>query len=266
MTVYPRVVAESDRPPFSRRVASSGVPALDELLHGGLERETTTLLAGPTGVGKTTAGSLFLKEAASRGDRSVLYLLEENRGTFVERCESIDVPVAGMIERGTLDVVDVTPAVMTVGEFVGRVQSDVDDGTGFVMIDGIQGFGKLANVSADLEELSALTSFLTARETTVILTDEMPNVTGDFRPTKSGETALADNIVFMRYIELDGEISRTIGVLKKRTSDFERRLRTFEITEHGVRVGDPLSGLSGILTGEPSRTGPDSGREGGEVS
>jgi circadian clock protein KaiC len=70
----------------------------------------------------------------------------------------------------------------------------------------------------------------------------------------------------MRYIELDGEISRTIGVLKKRTSDFERRLRTFEITEHGVRVGDPLSGLSGILTGEPSRTGPDSGREGGEVS
>jgi circadian clock protein KaiC len=132
------------------------------------------------------------------------------------------------------------------------------------MIDGIQGFGKLANVSVDLEELSALTSFLTAHGVTVVLTDEMPNVTGDFRPTKSGETAIVDNIVFMRYIELDGEISRTIGVLKKRTSSFERRLRTFEITEYGVEVGDPLSGLSGVLTGEPSRVKPDPNRE--EVS
>jgi circadian clock protein KaiC len=261
MVVYPRVVAEPEERTFARRVASSGVPAFDKLLHGGIERETTTLLSGPTGVGKTTAGSLFLKEAASRGHHSILYHLEEKPETFVERCQSINIPVSEMIDRGTLDIVGVTPAVMTVGEFLGRVQADLTDETEFVMIDGIQGFGKLTNVSDDLEELSALTSLLTTRGITVLLTDEMPNVTGDFRPTKSGETALADNIVFMRYVEFDGEIHRAIGVLKKRTSDFERRLRQFEITDYGVSVGEPLQGLSGVLTGAPRWVGTDSERE-----
>jgi circadian clock protein KaiC len=262
MTVYPRVVVEREGRPFTRRVASSGVPEFDELLHGGIERETTTLLSGPTGVGKTTAGSLFLKEAASRGHHSILYHLEEKPETFVERCSSVNIPVREMMERGTLDVVGVTPALMTVGEFLGRVQADVTDDTEFVMIDGIQGFEKLTNVSEELEELSALTSLLTARGITVILTDEMPNVVGDFRPSKSGETAIADNIVFMRYVEFGGEIHRAIGVLKKRTSDFERRLRRFEITEYGVRVGEPLTGLSGVLTGNPRRAGTDTEREG----
>jgi circadian clock protein KaiC len=261
MVVYPRVVAEPEERVFARRVASSGVPAFDKLLHGGVERETTTLLSGPTGVGKTTAGSLFLKEAASRGHHSILYHLEEKPETFVERCQSINIPVSEMIDRGTLDIVGVTPAVMTVGEFLGRVQADLTDETEFVMIDGIQGFEKLTNVSDDLEELSALTSLLTTRGITVLLTDEMPNVTGDFRPTKSGETALADNIVFMRYVEFDGEIHRAIGVLKKRTSDFERRLRQFEITDYGVSVGEPLQGLSGVLTGAPRWVGTDSERE-----
>jgi circadian clock protein KaiC len=166
-----------------------------------------------------------------------------------------------MMERGTLDVVGVTPALMTVGEFLGRVQADVTDDTEFVMIDGIQGFEKLTNVSEELEELSALTNLLTARGITVILTDEMPNVVGEFRPSKSGETALADNIVFMRYVEFGGEMHRAIGVLKKRTSDFERRLRRFEITEYGVRVGEPLTGLSGVLTGDPRWVGTDPERD-----
>jgi circadian clock protein KaiC len=262
MTVYPRVVAGPVDEAFSRRVASSGVVTFDELLHGGIERETTTLLSGPTGVGKTTAGSLFLTEAAGRGDHCLLYHLEEARGTFIDRCTSIGVPVPALIERGTLDVVSVTPAVTTVGEFVGRVQSDLTDDTEFVMVDGIQGFTKLTNVSDEYDELSALTRYLTNRGITVVLTDEMPNVTGDFRPTKSGETALADNIVFMRYVEFDGEVLRAIGVLKKRTSDFERRLRRFEITDEGVRIGEPLTGLSGVLTGNPRWIGETPDREG----
>jgi circadian clock protein KaiC len=89
----------------------------------------------------------------------------------------------------------------------------------------------------------------------------MPNVTGDFRPTKSGETAIVDNIVFMRYLEFNGELHRAIGVLKKRTSDFEHRLRQFEITDEGVVVGDPITGLSGVLTGDPQWVGVEPDRE-----
>ncbi len=261
MTVYPRVVPDHDERPFVRTRASSDVPALDDLLHGGIELGTTTLFSGPTGIGKTTIGALFLVEAARQGNHSILYHLEEKPTTFVERCASIGTPVTELIESGALEVVGVTPSLLTVGEFLAQVQSDVTDETTFVMIDGIQGFEKLTNLSAEREELSALRSYLTARGITVVLTDEMPNVTGDFRPTKSGETAIVDNIVFMRYLEFNGELHRAIGVLKKRTSDFEHRLRQFEITDEGVVVGDPITGLSGVLTGDPQWVGVEPDRE-----
>jgi circadian clock protein KaiC len=260
MAVYPRVVPERRVERGERGVAPSGVAALDDLLHGGIELGTTTLFTGPTGVGKTTVGALYLCEAAASGQRATIYHLEETPETFVDRCHAVGVPVGDLIDEGTLSVVAVTPSLLTVGEFLAQVQADVDGGTAFVMIDGIQGFEKLANVSDGLEQLSALRSYLAARGVTVVLTDEMPNVVGEFTPTKSGETALADNIVFMRYVEFRGELLRAIGVLKKRSSDFDHRLRRFEITDRGVRVGDPISDLAGVLRGDPRVVDDDADR------
>jgi circadian clock protein KaiC len=60
-----------------------------------------------------------------------------------------------------------------------------------------------------------------------------------------------DNIIFLRYIEWQGEIMKIIGVLKKRISNFETRLRKFDITQYGIKVGEPLKHLRNILTGIP---------------
>ena len=46
---------------------SSGVAELDEMLHGGLERGTISIITGPSGVGKSTLGLQFMKEAAGTG-------------------------------------------------------------------------------------------------------------------------------------------------------------------------------------------------------
>lgn len=57
----------------------------------------------------------------------------------------------------------------------------------------------------------------------------------------------------MRHIELQGELQKAIGVLKQRTSDYERTLRRYDITDHGVSVGDPYTDLRGVLTGTPEQ-------------
>jgi circadian clock protein KaiC len=59
--------------------------------------------------------------------------------------------------------------------------------------------------------------------------------------------------VFLQHVELNGELRKVIGVLKKRMSDFERTLREFEITKHGIKVGEPLRDFIGILQGTPQR-------------
>jgi len=45
-----------------------------------------------------------MKEAAGRGERSVVYAFEEWIEILINRCESINIPVDTMIKRGTLSV------------------------------------------------------------------------------------------------------------------------------------------------------------------
>ena len=96
----------------------------------------------------------------------------------------------------------------------------------------------------------------------VLLVSEIEAITGEFRATEAGISYLADNIVFLRYVELQGQLRRAIGVLKKRLTDFENTLREIEITRYGIRVGKPLTELRGILRGTPEWVEPPEGRVG----
>lgn len=194
----------------------------------------------------------------------MLYHFEETVPTVVERCRAIDIPVAELRDQGRFAVERIEPTATTVGQFIGRVLDETADAD-VAMFDGIPGYRTLRGADEDLRELQALTTHLTNRGTSVILTEETRAITGDFRATDSHISPLADSLVFMRYLELHGEIRRAIGVLKMRASDFERTLREFDITPDGVRVGRPLTELRGVLQGIPvqndRRDAPGSDRD-----
>jgi circadian clock protein KaiC len=86
---------------------------------------------------------------------------------------------------------------------------------------------------------------------TGIVTNEVHQITGEFRATEQKVSHLADSIIVLRHVEYRGELGKVIGVLKMRTSDFETGIRRLEITEDGLAIGEPLSDLRGILTGTP---------------
>jgi circadian clock protein KaiC len=125
-----------------------------------------------------------------------------------------------------------------------------------VMIDGIAGY-RLTLAGDDLvSHLHALGRYLKNMGVTTLMVNEMDTITGEFQATGVGLSYLCDNLVFLRYLELDGEMRKAVGVLKKRVGDFEKTLREFEITGAGLRVGSPLTGLRGVLTGTPEQVGP----------
>lgn len=256
IAVFPELVPEHYGIEFTSESIPSGVPEIDELLGGGLERGTVTIVSGPTGVGKTTLGTQFMKEAAGRGERSVMYLFEENENTLLQRCSSINIPVREMIDRGTLSIEMIEPLRLSAAEFAQNVRREVEnENSEIVMIDGVDGYQmSLHGRENELNrQLHSLCRYLKNMGITVILVDEAGSVSGGFEPSSVNISYIADNIVFIRYLELEGELRKAIGVLKKRTGDFERTLRAFEITEYGLTVGKPLSNLRGILAGTPER-------------
>jgi circadian clock protein KaiC len=110
------------------------------------------------------------------------------------------------------------------------------------------------------KRLHALTRYLTNMNVTVILLDERHAVTGLPQPTGSNISYLADNLLFQHYLERQGELQRVMGVLKKRVSGFETAPRWFQITADGIKMGDSLTDMHGILgAGHRDASHPESG-------
>lgn len=252
--VFPVLRPEAHETEFPAESISSGIPGVDKLLDGGLTRGTVTILSGASGVGKTTLGAQLMKAAAGRGERSLIYLFEESTRTFRSRSKAVNIPVDEMIDHGTLSVEPVEPLAMSPAEFATHVRREVEaNDARIVMIDGIDGYRlSLSDPTEQLDrELHSLCRYLKNMGVTIILVDATDAVTGEFQPTRSGVSYLGDTLVFLRYLEIRGELRKAIGVLKKRTGDHERMLREFDITPYGIEVGDPLTNLHGILSGTP---------------
>ena len=267
LTVWPTLVPGEQEREVDAGTISSGVSELDELLHGGLSQGTVTILSGPTGVGKTTTGLQFLTQAALEGKQSILFQFEEAEQTIRKRADAIGLPLQTALDSGTMSIVEVGPEEYTVGEFEQFVREAVNDGIEVVMIDGSQGFQENLR-GIDTTATGALLRvgrFLRAAGVSTILVNEVHDITGNFRATEERTSNLADNIIFLRHVEYRGEMRKVIGTLKMRTSDFERSLRELEITADGIRVGEPLPQLRGILTGTPEWNDGDVDRQTNDV-
>lgn len=252
--VYPSLVPEAHDTEFDPSQLGSGIDELDDLLAGGFERGTVTIISGPTGVGKTTTATEFLATAASNEESALAYLFEESVDTFVYRSETFDIPVTELRDRGTLFLESVDPLSMSPEEFAQRVKTQVEQRDAkLVVIDGIDGYQTSIYGDQALlaRKLHALTRYLKNMNVSVILLDEIGQVTGLDSPTSANISYIADNIVFLKYVELDGQLKRVAGVLKKRVGDFEDTLREFTMTEDGIAVGEPITDLRGILSGRP---------------
>lgn len=117
LLVFPRLVAAESRRTSSSALLPSGVDALDDLLGGGVEEGTSTLVAGGAGTGKSTIAAQFCVAAADRGQRSVIFLFDESPNTLFSRCEGLGISIRKHVDAGTITLTQVDPAELSPGEF-----------------------------------------------------------------------------------------------------------------------------------------------------
>lgn len=256
LEMFPRLLPGAYKKDFLLESVSSGIPELDELLHGGIERGTVTILSGPSGVGKSTLGLQFMKEAAGRGERSAIFVFEEAEETLLHRCEAVNIPARIMRDRGVLSVTAIEPLTYSPDHFAYMVREEVEKYEAkIVMIDSTSGYSLSIRGNDLVPHIHSLCQYLRNAGVTTILINEIESISGaNFQATEIGLSYLADNIIFLRYVEFQGQLRKAIGVLKKRMSDYERYLRAFEVTRYGLKVGEPLKQLRRILSGSPELT------------
>lgn len=254
--VYPQFKTLKYKNNYKLGQIHSGVSEINQLLQGGIEKGTTTIISGPSGVGKTTLGTQFIKDSADKGMKTIIYSFEESNKTLLERSKSINIPLEEIRDDEQLIIKKINPFEYTLDEFFYKVRQDVkENDISVILIDSITGyllsFKEYNKTHKMVKTLHTLCEYLKIEGVTVFMINEMKNITGDFKATDSEVSYLADNILFLRYLEINGKLEKAIGVLKKRMSDFENTMRKFSITKDGIKVGEPLNNMRGILSGSP---------------
>ena len=265
--VFPRLLSLEHGNDFERGLLSTGIPAMDAMLGGGLDRGTCTLITGNAGVGKTSLGTAVLAHAVARGDRCALYTFDEGPAEIIYRSEAIGLEVRKAIADGLLVIKKVNPLLLYPDEFAAWVRTEVEERDArMVMIDSLNGYNQSMPDENYLNgHMHQLIGYLNRMGVTTILVNEITTLVGDLSATQFGISYMADNVVMIRYYEYDGSIHKAIGTIKKRLSGHEKFLREFDVTGDGVIVGNTLPNMTGILRGEATR-GPrvhDGGGQGG---
>ena len=138
--VFPRLVAAE------HEVAEHGTPAvsgtsIDALVGGGLERGTSTLLMGPSGVGKSTIACTYCHAALARDEAVLVLLFDETKRIFMARASGLGMDFQAFTESKTLMIEPIDPAELSPGELSSRIRSAVErSNVRLVVIDSLTGY------------------------------------------------------------------------------------------------------------------------------
>jgi circadian clock protein KaiC len=253
---FPRLVSADHRADFAREPLPSGSRELDALLGGGVQRGSSTLILGPAGTGKSLLTLTFVAAAARRGERSALFVFDEELGLLFRRALGLGIDLQGMVDRGELFVEQVDAAELSPGEFAHMVRDVVErNGVGTVVVDSLNGYQQaMPEEKALVLHMHELLQYLNRRGVATFLTVAQHGLVGDMK-SPVDVTYLADTVVLLRYFEALGRVRRAISVVKKRTGAHEDTIREYRIGADGIELGEPLDDFQGVLRGVPTYVG-----------
>lgn len=256
--VYPRLVAAEHRRDVPREQASSGLPELDRMLGGGVDRGTSTLIMGPAGSGKSALATQYAVAAAQRGETASIFIFEESIASLFNRSDSIGLPVRELVEKGTILLHQVDPAQLQPGEFAHIVGQAVErDHSRVVVIDSINGYlNAVPEERFLLLHLHELLSYLGQNGVASILVFAQHGLLGSAMQSTVDLSYLADCVVLLRYFEARGAIRKAISIVKKRSGAHETAIRDLLMQPgKGIAIGTPLAEYRGVLSGIPQYDG-----------
>jgi circadian clock protein KaiC len=254
--VFPRLVAAEYRKRMKSSVLVSGIAEFDQLLGGGIESGSSTLIIGPAGTGKSLIAMTMAVAAVKRGERAALFIFDEELGLLFTRSKGMGIELEAMRDDGKLFIEQMDAAEVSPGEFAHKVRSCVEkENIRTVIIDSLNGYqNAMPEEQFLILHMHELLQYLNRLGAATFLTVAQHGLVGDMK-SPVDVTYLADTVLLLRYFEATGQVRRALSVLKKRTGRHENTIREFSIDSAGLRIGLPLDKFQGVLRGVPQYLG-----------
>jgi circadian clock protein KaiC len=259
IVVYPRLEAAYNEPadnePRFLEKVGTGIASLDELLGGGLPSGTTTLILGPSGCGKTTLGLHFLGQSGP-AERGLYFGFYETPNRLKHKAKSIGVDLATLEAEHSMILSWEAPTERILDRLGNRLIDLVrENGVRRLLVDGLDAMRLSAPGPERLSRfVTALANELRAMHCTSLFTLESPQMlASELSVPIDGISVIAENLIVMRYVEIDASVRRLFAVLKVRDSQFDARLQEMTIRDGGVVLAPTFGRAEGLLGGHARR-------------
>jgi circadian clock protein KaiC len=241
LEVFPRLEAVvSQKPGLSESIKrlTTGIEGLDRMIGGGYPAASTTIIAGPTGSGKTTIGLQFLADSTPEAP-GLLFGFYETPARLRTKARSLGIDIDGLLASGALKIMWQSPAENMPDELGHRLIAEVrKGGVKRLFFDGI---GGLRHAFVFPERLplfvNAMSAALREMETTSIYTLELAQLFMPEEMPTDDLSQMVDNVILTHYAQSSDRLARQVIVLKIRDSAFDAYPEVFHVTDEGVRFG-----------------------------
>ena len=216
---------------------STGIKELDDMLGGkGYYRGSNILLSGSAGTGKSSLAAAFVDAACQRGERCLYFSFEESTEQILRNMRSIGINLSPHVKKGLLKFQVARPTLyglemhlIMMHELINKHNPEV------VVLDPITNFFTVGSHTEVKSIMTRVIDFLKAKQITALFT----SYTEEDIPNESvvGVSSLIDTWISLRNLENRGERQRGLFVLKSRGMAHSNQIRSFELTDDGIKIG-----------------------------
>jgi circadian clock protein KaiC len=246
--------------PITRRRLSIGIPELDKMLGGGILEGDSVLISGPSGTGKSAVATQFLAEGLRHGESVIAAIFEERPQGYTARARAFGLDLETPQKTGKLKMLYLRPLDLSVDETMQEILDAVDElQASRLVIDSLVGFemALAPGFRADFREsLYRMIAALTGAGVTILTTVEIEDSFTSFEFSHYTISFLTDDIIRMRYVEIDGQLRKILVVVKMRGGNHSKDICEYVITDKGVIIIHPRhTEYDRLTSGLPVRIG-----------
>ena len=199
----------------------------------------------------------FIAAGLRAGEAGIVAVFEERPEEYAERASTFGLDLDTSLNNGSLEIIYLRPLDLSVDEMMQEL-IDVVQRTGAkrLVIDSLAGFemALAPGFRTDFREsLYRMIFALTGIGITILSTLEMEENFNKFPFSSYLISFLTDDIIRMRYVEIDGQLRKIMMVVKMRGAAHSNDIREYDITSDGIAVGERLRDYTHLITGLPER-------------
>ncbi len=233
----------------------TGIQELDEILRGGIPVSNVVLLAGGSGMGKTTLTLQYLAHGAEQGENGLFLSVTEPVQILERNALEYQFMRPEFFKKGLVRLVDLRAVLQRMG-----MGGDTASGTaldGAALIEALEAIVKeykvkrlvvdsITAICQRIESTGRIRDFvfrlglsLSQLGCTTILTSETPP--RELKYSMFGvEEFIGDGIIFLSELERNNDLVRTLQVIKMRGTEHSRAKFMMDLSEYGISLAPLL--------------------------